>query len=392
MKRSSIRSLALWLGAGLLLLLLLLLLLRPAGIAVDTAMVRRGPVRAIVEQEGRTRLIKRFVVSAPIAGRLRRLVPREGDRLERGEVIGSLLPPRLDPSALRQATLAAESSKAAWLQAEERRKSLALAAAEATLRAERHEALHDAGAVSQEAFEQAATDAAQLAREVASARSAAEAARLAWLSRESVVAGQREAMAAPLISPVEGVVLRVLEASEREVEAGRALLEVGDPSRLEVVIELLSLDATRVRSGMRVELSGWGGGDTLQAVVDRVEPSAFTKRSALGVDEQRVTVVARLLEACSTLGDGYRVEATVVLAEVDSVLKVPSGALFRRGGRWQLFKVERGRARLITVELGLQGAMEHEVRSGLAEGELVVLYPPRELDDGARVEVREGER
>lgn len=189
-------------------------------------------------------------------------------------------------------------------------------------------------------------------------------------------------------SPVNGRVLRVLEENERVVTAGTPLLEMSNTSKVEVVADVLSTDAVKIRSGTAVLVEGWGGDKPLKARVRLVEPSAFTKVSALGVEEQRVNVVADFADAFVPLGDGYRVEVRFVTWEGEA-LKVPSGALFRRGDVWSVFLVEGGRAVCRDVETGQRNESEVEITDGLAEGVLVVLHPPSELEDGARVEPRE---
>jgi HlyD family secretion protein len=189
-------------------------------------------------------------------------------------------------------------------------------------------------------------------------------------------------------APVNGRVLRVLEESERVVAAGTPLLEVSNTSNVEVVADVLSADAVKIRSGTPVLVEGWGGEEPLKARVRLVEPSAFTKVSALGVEEQRVNVVADFADTVVPLGDGYRVEARFVTWEGEA-LKVPAGALFRRGDAWSVFLVEGGRAVCRDVEAGPRNESEVEIKSGLTEGDRVVLHPPSELEDGARVEPQE---
>jgi HlyD family secretion protein len=189
-------------------------------------------------------------------------------------------------------------------------------------------------------------------------------------------------------SPVAGRILRITEKSERVVAAGAPLLTLGDPQKLEIVVDVLSQDAVKVRPGMDMLIEGWGGGRTLHARVRTVEPYAFTKVSALGVEEQRVNIVGDFVDPPGPLGDGYRVEARIVAWRADQVLKVPVSALFRQGEAWAVFVVEGGRARLRMVEPGQRGAQEAEIRSGLREGETVVRHPANELKDGARVAVQ----
>jgi HlyD family secretion protein len=189
-------------------------------------------------------------------------------------------------------------------------------------------------------------------------------------------------------APVNGRVLRVLEESERVVAAGTPLLELSNTLQVEVVADVLSADAVKIRPGTTVLVEGWGGEEPLRARVRLIEPSAFTKVSALGVEEQRVNVVSDFADPVVPLGDGYRVEARFVMWEGDA-LKVPSSALFRRGDEWRVFLVEGGRAVCRTVETGQRNESEAEIKNGLAEGDFVVLHPPSELEDGARVEPQE---
>lgn len=203
-------------------------------------------------------------------------------------------------------------------------------------------------------------------------------------------AGQPQAYApqsAVVRAPVNGRVLRVLEESERVVAAGTPLLEVSNTSKVEVVADVLSADAVKIRPGTPVLVEGWGGDGPLKARVRLIEPSAFTKVSALGVEEQRVNVVVDFADPVVPLGDGYRVEARFVIWEGE-VLKAPAGALFRRGDRWSVFLVEGGRAVCRDVEAGQRNDSEVEIKSGLAGGDLLVLHPPTNLEDGTRVAPR----
>ncbi len=193
-------------------------------------------------------------------------------------------------------------------------------------------------------------------------------------------------------APASGRVLRVLQESEGVVQAGAPLLEVGNPDVLELVVDLLTTDAVRVRPGTPVAIQGWGGDRTIAARVRRVEPSAFTKLSALGVEEQRVNVIAAFddpREDRTALGDAFRIEARLVLWRGDDVLKIPQGAAFRRGDGWAVFRVVSGRARLTPVEIGHRGDTEVEVLGGLDAGAVVVVHPGDRVRDGARVAVVE---
>jgi HlyD family secretion protein len=189
----------------------------------------------------------------------------------------------------------------------------------------------------------------------------------------------------PLVSPVDGYVLKVNEKSERTVAAGTPLVTVGDPARYEIVVDVLSTDAVKVRPGNLMLLEGWGGGKSLRARVRLVEPVAFTKVSALGVEEQRVNVIADPVDALGPLGDGYRIEARIVIWSEDKVVKVAGSSLFRVGDAWHVFLVEDGRAREREVKVGQRNQDEAQILSGLAPDNTVVRFPGNQLRDGVRI-------
>jgi HlyD family secretion protein len=196
-----------------------------------------------------------------------------------------------------------------------------------------------------------------------------------------------------VVAPVDGVVLRRIRESETVVPAGDPLVEIGDPARLEIVVDLLSGDAVRVKPGARALVDQWGGERTLEARVRRVEPSGFTKISALGVEEQRVNVILEFVdpvEAWKALGDGYRVEPRIVLWESENVLKVPTGALLRTGERWGVYLIRDGRAALTPITIGHQNGQEAEVVAGLDPGAVLILHPGDTIADGVRVAPRPG--
>jgi HlyD family secretion protein len=387
------------LGAAALVVGLLVLVLRPAPVRVAVAPVQRGRLQVTVEEEGRTRVRDRFMVAAPIAGRVARLVFDAGDPVEQGTVVARMNPLPLDRRAHAEATarLAATSAqqRAADAQVEEAR--AALEQAQRSGARARH--LGKAGTIAAEERELA--ELAETARQkeleaaVFAARAAAfnvEAARAALLapgseSHQDFVRAceAQDGACIELRSPVSGQVLRIPEKSERVVAAGTPLLELGDPRSLEVVVDVLSADAVKVKPGALMLLEDWGGDEALQARVRLIEPSAFVKLSALGVEEQRVNVIGDFVAPLVPLADGYRVEARIVVWEGDGVVKVPSSALFRRADEWNLFVVEAGRARRRAVQIGQRGAMEVEVRSGLSENAQVILHPSDQVDDGVRV-------
>ncbi len=385
-------------GLGLV-AVLLLASLWPATVTVDVARVTRGALRVTVDEEGETRVRRRFVVSAPVAGRVGRIELEPGDAVRRGQTLLATFFPA-DPAPLdarsraeaEAAVRAARSTRDAARAGRDRAET-ASKLAESELRRARELAREKLLPPSEMDAREAAARAAEEALQAAEFDAAAAEHRLqlAEARLAPVTAGPR-ARVLELRAPVDGTVLRRLRESESVVPAGEPLLELGDPSAVEIVSDLLSTDAVRVRAGQEALIEHWGGEGTLRARVRRVEPSGFMKVSALGVEEQRVNVVLDFEdppEARRPLGDGYRVEIRVVVAETASALKAPNSALFRRGEQWSAFVVEGGRARLRAVELGRRNGVEAEVLKGLAEGAVVVLHAGDRVTDGTRVATRE---
>ncbi len=367
----------------------------PSAAPVELAPATRGPLRVTVDEEGETRVRDRFVVSAPVAGRALRVELEPGDIVRRGEtVVATFLPAAavpLDARSRAEAEAAVAAARAALgsTRAERERAQAALALARSEL--VRHRELAAQRIVSRQALEAKETE----ARAAEEALRAAEFA-VASATHQGEMAGARllpagatgPARPFAIRSPIDGVVLKRLRESEAVVPAGEPLLELGDPRRLEIVSDLLSTDAVKVRPGAPVLLEQWGGDHPIRARVRRVEPSGFVKVSALGVEEQRVNVVMDFedpLGAWSALGDGYRVEVRIVVWEGDGVLKVPTSSLFRRGDDWAVFAVSGGRTEMRVVEVGRRNGAFAEVVSGLREGEPVVLHPSDSLRDGSRV-------
>lgn len=364
---------------------------------VDAAEVVRGPLRVTVEEEGRTRVKDRYEVSAPVAGQLARVTLEPGDRVSRGDalfVVDPLVSAPLDARARAQAqaTLArAESAlQAAQTQMQVEQARSALADSELA----RLRPLAASGHVSQAALDRAQSEARAAAAALRSARFAVDVARHERdVARAALTSNGSAGRAAPVQvrSPVEATVLTRLRQSEGAVQAGTGILTLGDLDSLEIEVDVLSPDAVRLQPGMPVEFERWGGDAVLAGRVQRVEPSGFTKVSALGVEEQRVWVVVELTgdrEAWYRLGDGYRVEARFIVWQGDDVLQVPAGALFRVGDRWSVYVIDGGRVRHRQVTPGRRGGLLVQVVDGLRAGERVVLHPGQDLRDGARVRVR----
>ena len=372
-------------------LALAVLWLRPAPVPVETARVRRGPLRVTVDAEGMTRVRQRYEVTSPITGRLARLALSEGDSVRAGAVVARIDPTLLDPrgrelaaAELRAAEDAASQARAEMAQARTRAEQAARDLARARqLASARIMAPSDLeGAESIERTRAAELSAAtyrvqQLEHDIERARAALE------------EPGARGTKSLQLRAPASGRVLRIVERDERVVPAGTPVMEIGDPHDLELVVDVLSTDAVRVAPGDSMLIDAWGGDTTLIARVRRVEPSAFTKTSALGIDEQRVNIIGDIANPPPALGDHYRVEARIVVWNAPDVLTVPIGALFRAGDEWSVFVVERGRARRRTVAIGHRGANATEVRAGLTSGEVVILHPSDRIEEGARVRAPE---
>lgn len=375
---------------------LLTMWLRPTPLRVDVAKATRGPMRVTVDGEGKTRVRDRYTVAAPVSGRLRRIALRRGDAVEQGQLMAVIEPlplAPLDPRQRAEAVGRVNAAEDARIEADrliERNRAIY---DQARRDLERSGSLARSGVISRQEVERAQTALATSLREYQAARSKAErAAHEVEVARAALIGidrnGKTSSGAAVRVqAPTRGKVLRVLEESERVITAGTPLVELSNPSKLEIVIELLSTDAVKVNSGALVLIEEWGGPSSLEAHVRLIEPSAFTKVSALGIEEQRVNVVADLAESVASLGDAYRVEGRIVTWESNNVLRVPVSALFRRGEGWSVFVVENGIADLRNVEVEHRTPFEAEIKSGLEEGVEVITHPPNQLSDGSRVEV-----
>jgi HlyD family secretion protein len=381
-----------WITIGLAVLAMIVVAFLPKPLPVDTARVVRGPMQVALEAEGQTRVHDRFVVAAPVAGRVRRIALDEGDRVAAGQVVARIAAAPLDARTEREGGAQVAAAAAAVSQARARAAQARTAYAQASRDAARARTLAAAGALSESAREQAELaetaalrdlQAADAAVRTAAAQLASARAALADASPASV----GTATVTEVRSPVAGRVLRIAEKSERTVAPGTPLVELGDARALEITTDVLSTDAVRIRPGMPVLIEDWGGAAPLHGRVRTVSPSAFTKVSALGVEEQRVRVFADLDDAPGPLGDGYRVEARVIVWEGRGVVKVPVSALFRTGSEWSVFVLDGARAHLRHVRLGQRGDAEAQVLSGLRPGERVALFPSDKVNDG--VDVRE---
>jgi HlyD family secretion protein len=369
---------------------LVFLAIRPRALTVETGKVITGPLRETVEAEGETRAHERYTVAAPVSGRLMRIEMHDGDRVAAGQAVAVMRPTPLDDRE-REAAAARVSSAEALLRAAGEQVAHDRAGREQTRRElNRSEQMVRQGLATVQALDMARTAEQLAVNTLAAAEYRARAttaqlreARAALLAAEPGQSGGGRIISVRV--PQSGPVLRVLEKSERVVAAGTPLLLIGDPRKLEVVVDVLSSDAVKVRSGADVVLDEWGGTPPLKGKVRVVEPYAFTKVSALGIEEQRVNIIVDFIDPPAALGDGYRVLARIVTWSKEEVLKIPISALFRQGENWCVFVVEQGKARRRTVTVGHRNQTEAEILGGLTKGETVVLHPSNQLDDGMRV-------
>lgn len=374
------------------------LALRPAPVPVDTVLADTGAVVDSVEAEGRTRLLDRYLITAPIAAQARRQGLEVGDPVAVDQVLVVLDPlpaPALDPRSRAEATATAEAADSQLRGAGEDLAAADAAAAQAASELARLESLGERDLVAREAVERARTLQQRTAREAASARFRQATARHQLeAARAALALGSRARSDEPaleLTAPVAGVVLRRYHESSRPVQAGEPLLEIGDPAAMEIEVDVLSADAVRLRDGMPVQLFRWGEDAPLDGRVRRVEPAGFTKVSALGVEEQRVLVLLQFSGEpgkWARLGPGYRVWGRVVLRQEADAVKAPLGALVREGRRWAVFRVADGRARLTSVDVGAMTDDEAEIRKGLKPGDRVVVFPSDKVSDGVRIRER----
>jgi HlyD family secretion protein len=390
--RKNIRKVVLVAGvAGIA--VLLALAFRPAALDVDAATVRRGALQETLEQEGKTRMHDSFVLASPVAGRLKRIELHAGDPVKAGEIVATIDPVPLEPQ--QRAALEARLQTAQELEREAsaRVQRAEADSSQAKTDLERADKLAAQGVIAREALEKSQTaektankelDAALFKSKAAASQvEEARAALLATAAQDP--AGMKTVY---LRSPVPGRVLRLIEQSERVVGQGTPVVSIGYTPRLEIVADYLTTDAVKINSGMPALIEEWGGGKPVLATVRLVEPSAFTKISALGVEEQRVNVVLDFVSTPEQLGDAYRVEVRVITWQGPSVLKVPLSSLFRRGDDWNVFVAENNRANRRIVKIGHESDLEAEVLDGLREGERVIVHPGNELSDAGRIRIR----
>lgn len=388
-----------WIVLGLGILGAIVYAFQPQPVPVEMAPAVVGPLQVTVDEDGKTRIKERYIVSAPLSGLLLRVDLEAGDPVVAGSTALATIEPAdpelLDERELAQAEARVKAAEAAVLRAETALQAAQAAAQLAESEYARIGQLFERNAATRDDLERAELQyetrveerkAAQFTLEIA--KFEAQQARAALLRSYPESEADVAKWNFQIRSPITGQVLRVFQESMTVVTPGTSLMELGDTRDLELVVDVLSTDAVKIHPGDRVIVEHWGGERPLEAVVRLVEPSAFTKISALGVEEQRVNVIANLInpfEERETLGDGFRIEARIVIWEDSDVLKVPTSALFRRGDDWAVYVVQDGQAQIRTVEIGHRSGLESEVLDGLRPGEIVVLHPSDRIQDGAEI-------
>ena len=373
--------------------------LREQPALVDLAEVTAAPMRVTVQEEGMTRVRDVYTVSAPIAGHLTRTVVNEGDVVKANNTVVAAIhpldPPLIDRRAEAELLASRDAARAGVGVAEvelQRAQSALKLAEDELVRALK---LFGSGFVSESALQ-------KLTNEVDLQKAAVDAAKAVIRLRNAELANAEARLLQPdpsdptgdsccvnLLAPIDGTVLAVMARSEQAVAAGAKIAEIGNVHDLEIAVDLLSSDAVRIAPGTKAKISDWGGDHGLRATVRRVDPAAFTKVSALGIEEQRVTVVLDLEDTDVRLGHGYRVFVEMTVWECAQCLQVPIGALFRNGDRWNVFVADGGRARQVEVQVGHMNDDVAEVLTGLKPGASVVVHPSDTLVDGGPVERRQ---
>jgi HlyD family secretion protein len=370
---------------------------RPQAVEMDMGTASRAALRVTLEQEGRTRVLDRYVVTAPVTGYARRLRFEVGNAVERGAILVELEPLRaeaLDPRRRAEAQARIAAAESGVSATEQRAKAAASGAELAQTELQRVRALRLQGHVSAAAEDRAASEVQRSAADMRSAQFAVITARHELEAARTTLKYAGSASSTELVTvraPVAGRVLKIPHKSEGTVASGQPLVEIGDPAALEVEVDLLSADAVRIHPGTRVVFERWGGQGALEGVVRVIEPTGFTKVSALGVEEQRVWVIVAFSSPATQwqrLGDGYRVEASFIVWEGKDILQIPASALFRDGDGWAAFVVEQGKAVKRRVEIGQRTGLSAQVLSGIQAGERVINHPDDRVREGVSVAAR----
>jgi len=368
----------------------------PQPVFVDAITAKRAPLTITIEEEGRTRVVDRYIISAPVDGVACRQNLNVGDDVKQDQVLLGITPLEsqvLDPRSREQARAQVAAAESALHAAEQQAEAAEAAAKLAVIEHQRLKPLVEKGVISTDAFDKAVTQVQTTAAAQRSAAFQVEVARYELQAARTVLEYTAAARGVPaeripVVSPVDGKVLKVVRECEGPVRTGDSLLEVGDPSVLEIEVDVLSADAVKIKPGMKVLFERWGGEQPLEGRVRIIEPVGFTKISALGVEEQRVLIISDFTspaEQWQRVGDGYRVEARFILWHEDNVLQVPASSLFRYQQGWAVFVVENHHAKRRVVKVGQRNGLVAQILEGISEGEMVVNHPSDDVDDGRRV-------
>ncbi len=400
--RFSIRTL-IWTTVLLALILAGSFALIPKPINVEAALVSEGPVRVTVQQDGKTRIREKYIVSTPVAGRLSRIELRSGDEVTAEETLIAVVQPNdpemLDARARAQAEAQVQGSEAAVQRSESNSEQAAINHDLAKAKYERAKRLHVSQAISDDEYDIAKAEFLASEQAIKTAKFESEIAKfeleMAKAASSQFTDETADSSVKPfeIFSPISGKVLRVFQESSAVLSVGTPLLELGDPKNLEIEIDVLSTDAVRIKPGAELTIEHWGGASPLKGNVRVIEPAAFTKISSLGVEEQRVNIIADFNEPperIASLGDGYRVEARITIDELKNALLIPNSALFRHQRQWHVMKIENNKATLQPVEIGLQNQTNTQVVKGLKQGEQIIVYPSDQISAGTSVRIVSG--
>jgi len=375
-----------WIITAIVVVGFIVISILPKPVEVEAAVVRRGLIQTAITAEGRIRLSNRILITLPSTGTVSRINIEPGDSVVAGQVIATYTPPQLDGRQRDELLARRDAALALVKDAEERLRGLESLLRQAQTRSRRYSNLLQQRALAREQAEAAETEVERLQAEATASSSRIAAA------KDEVRAISAALMATPgqrltITAPVSGIVFRRFEDMERPLAAGSPLLEIGTVGQQEVVIDVLSTDAVKVTEGMKVQLDGWGGEFTILARVRRVEPAARTKISALGVEEKRVDVIAVIDTVQPKLGDGYKVDASIITWENNQALAVPLSAVRRENGQSFVWVVDGTTSRRVNVSVGRRSSLMVDVVKGLSEGATVILHPPDQLVDGGDVKV-----
>lgn len=388
-QKKSWRRRILWLALTAGVVVLAWLILRPTPLLVEVGEATRGPMRVTVDEDGETRAHDRFIVAAPIPGRLLRVDLEDGDEVRENQLVATIEPLPLNQQQREEVLARISAAQAAKREADARAEHAREDYEQCQRDSKRAEQLEQERVISAQALEQARNAEVTSREELQAAKSNASVAgfqiKVARAGLVGIEGGGARNKVISLRSPVAGRVLRVVEKSERVLQAGTPVVVVGDPAKIEIVADVLTTDAVNIKPGAAVFVEGWGGDHALRARVRLVEPAGFTKISALGVEEKRVNVIADFVDSPDGLGDGYRIEARITTWESADVVRISTSATFRESQGWSVYVIENGRARRRTAKIGHRNQMEAEVMDGIASGEQVILHPSNQLRDGVRI-------